>query len=326
MLLRVAVQIEDVNLVEGLEQVPAHSAERGVVEEAVRIDVGDDPASVGVFLHVVLGEADELHVVVVEPLGIALGEPGLAAGLFFVILHGVHDPLALVLALTAVRRVSENDHDRPVAFYLVRLARLVAENEVEKRSARRRRRHERVGKIEVEASGAGRAAAGGVENHVHLYVRHRVGRHQQFETVETGDQVVLHESRPKPLVAGEASVHSLDALREERASAHCGVEDLHFRNDPAHLLRHAPAAFGVLLHLYFDLVAAGHAVREPEASFEQFVHGANDEPHDGKRSVPHAAVLAQSGVVGSEELLVEVDHRVGAFVRLAVILHYPGHV
>ena len=64
------MQVNGVNLVERLHQLPAHPTEGGVVEVAVGIDESKD--TLAVLLNVVLGQPDELHIVVVQPLGIAL--------------------------------------------------------------------------------------------------------------------------------------------------------------------------------------------------------------------------------------------------------------
>ena len=103
--------------VKGLHEVPTHATERGIVEEPVRRDVGDH--ALAVLFHVVFGEADELHVVVVEPLRVTFLQPFLSAWFDLVVLHEPHDPLALVLALARIRRIANHDHDGGVAFHLV---------------------------------------------------------------------------------------------------------------------------------------------------------------------------------------------------------------
>lgn len=72
LLLRVAVQIVDVNLIEAAHQVLAHSAKGWVVQITVVRDEGQDSV---IWLHGFkspLCEANELHIVVLQPLRIPL--------------------------------------------------------------------------------------------------------------------------------------------------------------------------------------------------------------------------------------------------------------
>ena len=71
--------------------------------------------------------AYELHVVVIEPFGVALVQFGFPSRLLLVRLHQVHYPLSLVLAFTVVRRVAYHHHHRRVALYAVGGVGLVAE-------------------------------------------------------------------------------------------------------------------------------------------------------------------------------------------------------
>ena len=88
---RVAVQVEDVNLVEGAHQALAHAPEGRVVQVGV---VGDHPndAASGLF-DLPLGEAQELHVVVLEPV-LLLAK--LLSVHLLVVLDHTGDPLARV--------------------------------------------------------------------------------------------------------------------------------------------------------------------------------------------------------------------------------------
>lgn len=65
----VAVQVEDIDLLEGPQKGPAQAAERRSLEEIVIEDEGDDPFAV--VIDQPLREAQELDVVVVQPLRIA---------------------------------------------------------------------------------------------------------------------------------------------------------------------------------------------------------------------------------------------------------------
>ncbi len=66
------MQIQHVDVIEGLHETLAHSSKGRVIEIAVIGNEGED--AVASACNPPLGKADELHVVVVEPFGVALAK------------------------------------------------------------------------------------------------------------------------------------------------------------------------------------------------------------------------------------------------------------
>ena len=109
----VAVEVEDVDFVESLQQFVAHSSECRVVQITVGIDVGQYPFAVA--LDIVLAVADEFDVIVVEPLGIFLFEFA-AVWLLLVIVQELLYPRAFVGRMPRIGRITQHHHDGGVAF------------------------------------------------------------------------------------------------------------------------------------------------------------------------------------------------------------------
>ena len=250
----------------------------------------------------------------------------LAARLRLVVRHEVGNPLAVVLRDAAIGRVAHDDHHGAVALDGVRGVCLCAEEDVEERTAQVLRLFKRIGKKDVEAFVCVVFIAGVGENAVELDVRHRVGGHQKFKAVETRNEVFGDVAGPLALVGEELAVDAVDALREERPRSCRRVENLDFRHGLFDLLRQGLSRVAVLRHFNLHHIAAGYTVSDAESFHKNVVDGTDDEAHHGKRRVPYASILAQSRVVGVEEVLVEVNHRVAALFGLSVVLHDAAHV
>ena len=63
---------------------------------------------------IMLGQTNELHIVIIQPFGITFVQGMLPTWFFFIILHQRHNPLAFVLAFSTVRRITYNNHHRAV--------------------------------------------------------------------------------------------------------------------------------------------------------------------------------------------------------------------
>jgi hypothetical protein len=111
LLLAVAVQVEQVDIVEAAQQALAHIHEGGIVEIAV---VGDEAEhAMAGLLDAPLREADELHVIVRQPLGLRWLLQGRAA---LVLGHQFLDPLALVGRVAGIGRIAQHHHHRQSFF------------------------------------------------------------------------------------------------------------------------------------------------------------------------------------------------------------------
>jgi len=110
LLLATAMQVVQINRIETFQQRLAHVHERGIVEIAMVRDECENP--VASLLDTPLREADELHVVVGQPLRL---RGLLQLGALFVLVHQVFDPFALVGRMARIRRVAQHHHHRYVA-------------------------------------------------------------------------------------------------------------------------------------------------------------------------------------------------------------------
>ncbi len=100
---------------------PAHAPEGGVVQEAVVVDVGQH--TFAGLLDEVLPEADELHVVVTEPV---LAFVEVLTVHVLIVLDQPTDPFAFVGADAAIRRVPQHHHHGRIALHGVGLVGLLA--------------------------------------------------------------------------------------------------------------------------------------------------------------------------------------------------------
>jgi len=112
--LYVAVQVDDFNLAECIEQPAAHAAERRVIEKAVIRHQRDD-SSAGL-LDAPLGEAEEFHVVVVQPVLLLAKRRAVDVKITRDFLTGgrlaaqqLVDPRMFARRNAAIGRIAEND-------------------------------------------------------------------------------------------------------------------------------------------------------------------------------------------------------------------------
>src|SRR3546814_1320432 len=97
--------MENVDAVKAVHQLPAHPAKGGVIQIAVVGDEAQHALAFAVAVNHMFGKADEFHIVIIDPLGIALLQLLLAARLFLV---GFHKPRSEehTSALTSLMRLS----------------------------------------------------------------------------------------------------------------------------------------------------------------------------------------------------------------------------
>ena len=107
---QIAVQVEDVDFVKGVHQALTHAAEGRIVEIGVVRNHADDTATG--LLDLPLGETQELHVVVLEPLRVLLAQ--WFAVHFVVVLEQAANPLAPVGGTAGIGRIAENYQNRRV--------------------------------------------------------------------------------------------------------------------------------------------------------------------------------------------------------------------
>ena len=91
----------------------------------MRIDKTNDAFTF--LFDIVLGQANELHIVIIQPLGVTFVQRLLPTRFFFIVLHQRHDPLSFVLAFSAIRRITYDSHHRTVALNHICFCGLTAE-------------------------------------------------------------------------------------------------------------------------------------------------------------------------------------------------------
>ena len=139
------------------------------------------------------GHADELDVEIVQPLRVTLVQALRAPRLFLVVVHQSADPALRHPALTQIRRVADHAHDGHVVLDRVGALGLGRQPASKgKRLVRRLAFLKAVGQIDRQTRrvGGGHIAQLG-QDHVQLHVAHGIGRHEQLESVQAGNQVGL---------------------------------------------------------------------------------------------------------------------------------------
>ena len=204
LLLRIAVQVQQVNLVEALHQALAHPAEGRVVEIAV---VGDEAQhALARALDPPLGEAEELDVIVVQPFRVPFAErfavhPEIAAGLVGAVPASQQpgDPCAPVGGVPGIGWVAEHHHHRLLALHGVRPRRFAGDLTREQRPRTLLvRLLQRVGEEDPESPALRHGEPGlrSADLQRQLQVADGVGRHQQLEPGEARQQVIAHVVAP----------------------------------------------------------------------------------------------------------------------------------
>ena len=308
------MQINEVNFIESLHEALAHAAEGGVVEVAVIGDEGED--ALAGLVDAPLRPADEFHVVVLQPLGVALAERLAVAHV--VIADEFPDPRAFVRAVAGVGRVAEDDEDGFVLFDLEGGVRLVREH-----AQRAELRglfleiFEGVGQEDIDALALLRLVAEALaeerllvprgEGEADFEMRDGVRGHEQLEAEEPRQQVLVDVVAPRAelLVALELLADEIEHAIEKRGRAGGGIKDEDAVRGLADFLFALAPGDG-------DLAAVGEAVLEVEFAFEQKVEAFDDVVHDWLGRVIDAAQFAELRVVGLQEGFVEMDDGIAA--------------
>ena len=168
--------------------------------------------SLSIPFNIVLCHTNELHIVVVQPFGIPFVQGLLASRLFLVTLHQRQNPFPLVLAFSTIRRISNHHHYRAVAFDNVRLSCLAAEPLSEERTRLVVALFERVGQVDAQAFVRLVLIACFREQHVKLYMGDGIGGHQNLETIQARQQMLLYILLPYALVVAITVVYLIDNL------------------------------------------------------------------------------------------------------------------
>jgi len=292
LLLGTAMQVEDIDFVEGFEQALAHAAMGDAVEVAVVGDEADD--AVAGLVNAPLGEADELDVVVVE-VELLLVEVA------FVVGQQPENPgVAVHLAEVGIGRIAHDDHDLAVALDFGGGVGFARNELAEQHLGALGGFFEGVGEVDAEPLVAAEGVAGGFELHAELEVGDGIGGHEQFEAEQARQEMAADIAVPHAALTLERLLDTLDGEVQEGARAGGRVED--------------------------EGVFVGQSPGTVEAGLEQPVERADDVADDGFGGVEDAAHVAQGRIVGGQEGFVEVDDGVFAAFALAEIAQDFAHV
>ncbi len=231
-------------------------------------------------LDAVVGETDELDVVVGEGLDVALAADG-----GFVAFHQLLDVLSLVGRTDRIGGIAQHDHDGLVPFDLRRGVGLIGDEPGEAKSlGLGDGLLQRVGEVDAQPLVAREVVAGLLQEDAQLHVSHGVGGHQQLEAEDAGQEFLRHVATPPPFAhrPGYGLVDLLDDEVEEGRRANGRVED--------------------------EGVGVGQAQGAVEAGFHDVIEGADNVGDHWLRGVIDAAGFARLGIVGAKKGLVEVDH------------------
>ena len=259
-----------------------------------------------------LGEAEELHVVVPQPLAIALPQglaPDPVVAVVVVLVagplvaaHQLVDPARPVRRVPPVGRVPHHHVDAVAALEPAGLRRLVGEGGHARQVALAWRAVlQGVGEVEGEALAGSQRLAPLAEQVADLQVPDGVRRHHQLEGGEALQQVrpqARRRPRAEDLPVGLPG--HLPRLGDEGQGAGGGIEE----RDPL----------------------VGEAQRPLQGVHQQAVDRADDVGDQGQRRVVDPPALPLAHVVALQEGLVEVDDRVAAPAFVEPAAEDPVHV
>ena len=287
---RVAVQVQDVSLIEGLHEALTHAPEGGVVQVGMVSDHAHQ--SLARLLDLPLGEAQELHVIVLKPLGVFLPQ-GFPVHLL-VVFDQPQNPLPSVGRMTRIGWIAQDDQDGALLLDLARQAGLLGQRGHAGQVRLFQLLHlQGVGQVELKALIVTQTVPQLLQEEGHLEVPHGVGGHHQLEGVEVLQDVIADELLPaaRAVFALELPHRLLAGSGDEGHGPRRRVE----QSDPL----------------------GGQAVAATELLPQQLVERADDVGDHWLRCVVDPAPLALLGVVLGQKGLVEVDDGVAA-LALAV--------
>ena len=157
-------------------------------------------------------------------------------------------------------------------------------------------------------------------------MRHRVGRHQNFKTVESGYQVIFDVLAPDALLALKLLVNMLDDLGQEGTGPGSRIQYLYFMN---FLVRPAVSGFRTLIgklgiELYRGFAGIGQSLRQIELGFQKVIYRAHDKIDYRLGRIPDAAAFPEFRVVFGQKGFVKMDNRIVPAGGLAEIVEQGG--
>lgn len=219
------MQIDDVNLAEGVEKLLAHAAKGDVIEIAVIGDIGDNAAAR--LLDTPLAEAQEFDIIIANPLGILFAD-ALPIDLKIIIDQAVN-PLSLVGAVAAVGRVANDNLNRLFVFDAGGAGGFALDI--------LGKRHgvgaggmifQRIGEIDIETLITREGIARLFKQNPNFGMGDGVRGNEQFKAKQTREQIFLYMARPLAFLPGVVAVrlaNVLDDAIEKCARSGGWIED-----------------------------------------------------------------------------------------------------
>ena len=168
----IAVQVEDINLVEDTHQFATHLPMDKSVNKTIVADICH--YAFAITLHIMLRQTDKLDIVVRKGLYIALVE------VLFVVVKQFVNPFAFVVATNRIRRIAHNNHHRSRLLDMGGFVGFLCQVVAEKRTGFFTGFLEGVGQEDFEAL-LGR----NTYLHVEFEMGNRIWCHHQFEAMQT---------------------------------------------------------------------------------------------------------------------------------------------
>ncbi len=325
----VAVEIQHVNIVEGIHEALAHPAERRVVEVTVVADKRKD--TVARAFDAPLREPDELHVIVVQPFRIALAQ---RFAVHFKITgrssigrtvrpaEEIGNPPAVIDRVSRIGRVAQYHHDGVVGLDLTRRVGFLGDDIGEQRQVAQLERFlERIGQVDAQPFAGMELITRLGQLDAQFHMGHRVRRHQKLEPEQTRQQMRGHVTVPcaGAVRARDRIVDAVDNTVQERPRADRRVEYEHLV-DLAGLAFCGTAAPGHMVFVHRHFISRGETLADAEIALKDLVDRPDYIRDHRLRRVVNAACLPQTWIVRRQERLIEVDNGIllpRAFAEIA---------
>ena len=292
LLLGTAVQVEDVDLVEGRHQGFAHAAVSDAVDVAVVGDEADN--AVAGLLDTPLGKPDELDEVVVE---VQL----LLVQVLFIVVEQAENPLVAVHpSEVGVGRIAQDNHDGQLSLDLGGGIGLLGNPVCEKTVAAPGGLLQGVREEDAEPLVGAETVAGLLQLHAQFKMGNGIRRHEDFKAEQPVQQVFLHIAVPLAALTGKPGENMGQNKVKECGGPDGGIED--------------------------ERMIVGQPIGTVEPALQQPVHRPHNILDHRFRGVTNTALVAHLGVVDGKESFIEVNDRIFLALALAEVPQDLRHV
>jgi hypothetical protein len=279
--LRASMEVDDIDMVESLEEMPSHTSESHIIEIAMVRDEGED--SFTIFLYEGLTEAKKLHIVISEPV-FALTEVYTVD--VFVVFDFFRDPFSFIGRYTAIGRIPDDDHHGLISLHLIRSDRLFGDR-VHEPDVKyillyvgvRLWLFEGVREIYLEWTlEISSSSLSKYESELHMC--DRIARHHELESMKSREEITIDIVRPHRSTHTHLRMDIGDDLVQECPRPSRRIEYLDSVDLSLFGKYFLSLIISLLDSLHSYLRAISDAVRESEVSDEDIIDRSYDELHD----------------------------------------------